>query len=68
MLQRAKTQTVELAIYRDGGIITPASATYQLLDEDGSEIIGISRVCLVSFELRSKTSPSSTAVSTRDPV
>jgi hypothetical protein len=31
MFQRGKTQTSELAIYRNGGIVTPTSATYQLL-------------------------------------
>ena len=35
MIQRGKTQVVELAVYRNGAIVTPTSATYQLLDEDG---------------------------------
>lgn len=39
MIQRAKTQIVELIIYRNGAEVTPTSATYQLLNEDGTEII-----------------------------
>ena len=35
MIQRGKTQIVELIIYRNGAEVTPTGATYQLLDEDG---------------------------------
>lgn len=42
MLQRGKTQVVELEVYRNGAIVTPTSATYQLLDEDGTDIISVS--------------------------
>lgn len=42
MIQRGKTQTVELAVYRNAAIVPPSSATYQLLDEDGTEIISAS--------------------------
>ena len=34
-LQRGKTQTVSLSIYRDNAKVTPTGCTYQLLDEDG---------------------------------
>lgn len=39
MIQRGKTQTVSLSIYRDNAKANPTSCTYQLLDEDGSDII-----------------------------
>ena len=39
MIQRGKTQTVSLSIYRNGGIITPTACTYQLLDDDGTDVI-----------------------------
>ena len=42
MIQRAKTQTVSLSIYRDNAKITPTACTYQLLDEDGTDIISVS--------------------------
>ena len=67
MLQRGKTQTVELAIYRDGGIITPSSATYQLLDEDGSEIIATSVATIVSskcqYTINASTLPTTMSLS-----
>ena len=47
MIQRGRNQLVELSIYRNGGIITPTSATYQLLDEDGTEIISTSSASIV---------------------
>ena len=47
MIQRGKTQTVELIIYRNGGEVTPTAATYQLLDEDGSEIISTTTATIV---------------------
>lgn len=42
MIQRGKTQTVSLGIYRDGSQVTPSGATYQLINEDGTEVISTS--------------------------
>lgn len=67
MIQRGKTQVVELAIYRNGGIITPDSATYQLLDEDGTEIISTSSASIVSnkcqYTIQSTDVPNSMTLS-----
>ena len=47
MIQRGKTQTVSLGIYRDGDQVTPTGATYQLLNEDGTEIVSTSAAVIV---------------------
>ena len=39
MIQRGKTQTVSLSIYRDNAQVVPTACTYQLMDEDGTDII-----------------------------
>ena len=52
MIQRGKTQIVELIIYRNGEEVTPASATYQLLDEDGTEIISTSSASIVGNKIQ----------------
>ena len=67
MIQRAKTQTVELAIYRDGSIVTPASATYQLLDESGNDVVSVTPASIVSskcqYTISAAIIPSTTSLS-----
>ena len=52
MLQRGKTQIVELIIYRNGAEITPTSATYQLLNEDSTEIITTNPATIVGNKIQ----------------
>ena len=52
MIQRGKTQIVELIIYRNGAEVTPTGATYQLLDEDGTEIISTSSASIVGNKIQ----------------
>ena len=63
MIQRGKTQTVSLSIYRDNAKAAPTACTYQLLDEDGSEIITASAGSIVSddctFTINAATVPAS---------
>lgn len=67
MFQRGKTQTTELAIYRNGGIVTPTNATYQLLDEDGSDIISTTTAVISSskcqFTINASTFPDTMSLS-----
>jgi len=48
MIQRGKTQTVELSIYRDGSIVTPTAATYNLLKANGEDLISATAATIVS--------------------
>lgn len=63
MLQRGKTQTVSLSIYRDNAKVAPTGCTYQLLDEDGTDIISASAGTIVSddctFTINSSVVPTS---------
>ena len=52
MIQRGKTQIVELAIYRDAAIVVPTSATYQLLSEDGTDIIAVSSATIADSKCK----------------
>jgi hypothetical protein len=52
MIQRAKTQIVELIVYRNGAEVTPTSATYQLLNEDGTEIISTTTANIVGNKIQ----------------
>jgi hypothetical protein len=67
MFQRGKTQTSELAIYRNGGIVTPTSATYQLLNEDGTDIISTTTANIVSskcqYTINASSFPTSMSLS-----
>lgn len=67
MIQRGKTQIVELAIYRDAAIVVPTSATYQLLSEDGTDIISVSSATIADskckFTISSSSVPDSMSLS-----
>ena len=67
MIQRGKTQIVELAIHRDAAIVVPTSATYQLLAEDGTDIIAVSSATIADskckFTIPSSSVPDSMSLS-----
>jgi len=44
VLARGKAATVTLPIYRDGALVVPASGTYNLVDESGTDVIAASAV------------------------
>jgi hypothetical protein len=46
VLARGKAATVTLPIYRDGGLVVPASGTYNLVDESGVDVIAASAVSI----------------------
>ena len=45
---RAKAQTIECAVYRDGALVAPASGTVTVYDEGGSEIVDAAAVTVAS--------------------
>ena len=67
MIQRGKTQTVSLSIYRDNAKVTPTACTYQLLDEDGTDIISTTAGTISSgdcqFTINSSIVPDSMTLS-----
>tara|TARA_R100000773_G_scaffold30978_1_gene26468 strand:- start:4325 stop:5095 length:771 start_codon:yes stop_codon:yes gene_type:complete len=67
MIQRAKNQVVELAIYRDGSIVTPDSATYQLLNDSGQDVVSVSAATIdaskCKYTISAASIPSSTSLS-----
>ena len=67
MLQRGKTQTVSLSIYRDNAKVSPTACTYQLMDEDGSDVIAASAGTIVlndcTFTINASVVPGSMSLS-----
>ena len=52
MIQRNKNQVVQLIIYRDGAEVTPTSATYQLMNEDGTDVITTSAATITGNKIQ----------------
>ena len=47
-LERARTQTVKLPLYRENALIAPASGTFTLLNESGDEVISAQVVTITN--------------------
>ena len=58
LLERAKSQTSTLSVYRDGAIVTPSAGKYTLYDPNGSKIIDGATVTIISGVASYTHSPS----------
>ena len=67
-IERAKTQTLEMPVYRDGALVAPASGTCTVLDENGDTIqTGAVTVAssIATFSLLAANIPATLALSAR---
>lgn len=52
VLQRARTQTVQMEAYRDGALVAPSGGTFSLLKPDGSAVVDEEAVTIASSVAR----------------
>lgn len=52
VLQRARTQTVQMEAYRDGALVAPSEGTFSLLKPDGTVIVDAEAVTIASSVAR----------------
>ena len=62
VLERTKTQTVTLPVYRDGAIVAPSAGTYTLISSSGTEIV--SAAVTIAVNIAQYTIPASKLPST----
>lgn len=69
MLERAKTNTVELSVYRDGSLVSPASGTVTVYSDSGDKIVDAQAVTIsnsiATYEILDTVLVSTLSLSTR---